>query len=53
MRKLLTLFAVLGFVVGAAGIAGAAAPGVSKDEITALPTLGCSSLRCVLPMCPV
>src|SRR5262245_26511833 len=33
MRKLLALFAVLGFVVGAAGIAWAATPGVSKDEI--------------------
>jgi branched-chain amino acid transport system substrate-binding protein len=33
MRKLLVLFAVLGCVVGAAGIAWAATPGVSKDEI--------------------
>jgi ABC-type branched-subunit amino acid transport system substrate-binding protein len=33
MRKLLALFAVLGFVVGAMGVAWAATPGVSKDEI--------------------
>src|SRR5689334_24650362 len=33
MRKLLTLLAVLGCLVAAAGIAWAEAPGVSKDEI--------------------
>lgn len=33
MRKLLALFAVLGFVIGAAGVAWAATPGVEKDEI--------------------
>src|SRR3954463_6172180 len=33
MRKLLALFAVLGAVLGSVGVAWAATPGVSKDEI--------------------